>query len=155
MKNMKLEKLPIVRAIVDVLDDPENLLAGLLFAVAMFVAQWQQIGASARGTLMIGLVASGLMIIAGFSPAKIAAYFGQKYSHEAAQVAGKGIDLFEAISKIDIDDRVETAAQLALERKLAGLKLDPETVDRMQSLVNRLEAMLGQPGSFPDTFKGG
>ncbi len=36
---MKLEKLPIIRALVNLLDDEENLLAGLLFAVAGFVAQ--------------------------------------------------------------------------------------------------------------------
>lgn len=139
---MHIQKLPIVRAIINVLDDEENLLAGLLFALAGFVAQWQAINSDSRLTLMVGLVASGLMVIAGFNPIGIAAYFGKKYSHEAGQLAGEAINLGEKLSGLDIDDQVETAIRLFLENKLKELRVDPKIDAQLQSTINRLEALL-------------
>lgn len=146
---MKLNKIPIARTVIDVLDDRENILSGVLFIAAGFVAQWQAISEGSRGIMLIGLVAAGLAVLGGVKPFAAAAYFGKKYSHEAAQLAGKGIDLFESATKIDIDDRVETAAQLAIEKKLASLKIDPAISDRLQNIENKLEALLGASAPLP------
>lgn len=138
-----IEKLPVVRALVKLLDDQENLLAGLLFAVAGFVAQWQAIGAASRGTLMTGLVVAGVMVLAGFSPVSIAAYFANRFAPVVAQGAGMAIDEFEKLTGVDIDDRVETAAQLAIEKKLGQIKPDTELIARIDILEAQLRAALG------------
>jgi hypothetical protein len=138
-----IEKLPIFRALVNLLDDEENLLAGLLFAVAGFVAQWQAIGAEPRATLMVGLVAAGFMVLAGFNPVDIAAHIGKRYAHEASMLSGELINVLEKLTGIDFDDRAETAVQLAVEKKLEKLPTNAELAERFEILQSQIQNFLG------------
>lgn len=138
-----MDKFPIVRSIVNVLDDKENILGGGLFALALFVAQWQAINADSRVILLLALVVSGVAVITGINPKGIAAYFGKKYAHEIAGLVSEGINVVEKATKIDIDDTAELAVKALVEKELQGLKVDAETSNRIQSLENKVEALMG------------
>lgn len=138
-----IEKLPIVRALLKILDNEKNLLAGALFGLAFYAAQWQDISAASRGTAMVLLMVFGGLVLAGFSPVDIAAHFGKKYAHETSQAVGKLIDIIEAKTGVDIDDRAETAVQLAVEKELQKLPTNAELAEQFEILKSQIQGMFG------------
>lgn len=138
-----IEKLPIFRAIVKILDDEEKLLAGLAFVAAGVFAVMDGISAASRATMMISLVSVGFVVLAGFKPLDIAAYFANRYSHQAGMVAAEGINILEKLAKIDIDDRVETAITLEIEKRLAKLPANPELIREFELWKSQIQTMLG------------
>ncbi len=92
---------------------------------------------------MVGWVVAGVMVLAGFSPVSIAAYFANRFAPQVAYAAGKAIDYGEAVTGFDFDDRVETAAQLAIEKKLQAIKPDAALVARIDVLEAQLREQLG------------
>lgn len=141
MNNLK--ELPIVKHLLNVLDDSDTWLAAFFFAVAAFASYTQLIAPEFRSEAVLGCLAAAVASATGVRGVLLA--FAYKHANAIAGVLDSTINQVEGHVGVNfLDDNLQALIINTIRKELGSAKVDAETQRKIADLEAKIAQLMGK-----------
>jgi hypothetical protein len=138
-----IRNAPIVKHLLNVLDDSDTWLAAFFFAVAAFASYTQLIAPEFRSEAVLGALAAAVASATGVRGVLLA--YAQKHAATIVGVLDDTVNYIEHEAGVNfVNDDLQRLIASTIRKELAGAKVDSETQRKLEELERKIASLMSK-----------
>ncbi len=138
-----IRNAPIVKHLLNVLDDSDTWLAAFFFAVAAFASYTQLIAPEFRSEAVLGALAAAVASATGVRGVLLA--YAQKHAATIVGVLDDTVNYIEHEAGVNfVNDDLQRLIASTIRKELAEAKVDSETQRKLEELERKIASLMSK-----------